>query len=370
MRHGWTAGLAIATVLASVSLAWADCTVAPTYTPKDTGSGLAGNSCINIQQLPTIPSPHVEACSTVVGKQIWVVSGSVNSWSNNGRPMLPTARTDIFAPEEGKWYAGPKVNIPRINYPNVYDANGTLFLVGGYQETSPDSGQFTPCHRVEVCRPDGAGYSGLGVTIPAGDKNWHLLPDAYDMPAGTRNIWNRSNAVVNNRLYLFTPGQTLSFDTVTGVWRTNLATHAGANNDFSCAIAYKDQIYVSGGCGGGSPGCPEASLFARYDPATDTWTQLARVPNPGLAEHTMELVGNDKILIVGGDFAGTALYYYDPATNTMVQRESRPPAGQSATLYSRSDHLSGEVDGVVFVVGGIQAGTTNVQPATLGIGLP
>lgn len=367
--------LATAALLAVVALvagrspgARADCD--PTPLDVKAAGGLTGNACIKIERLPIIPNPHVEACSTTLNDEIWVVSGSVNSWSNNGRPMMPTARTDIFSPKDNKWYDGPKVNVPRINYPNVFNVGGTLFLVGGYEETYKDSGQFTPCHRVEVCQPDGAGYNGLGVNIAKDDKSWHLLPAAYDMPAGSRNIWNRSNAVVGETLYLFTPGETLAFNTTTGVWRRNLATHAGANGNFSCAIALNNKIYVSGGCGGSSPSCPEASLFAEYNPATNSWRDLARFPNPGLAEHTMEIVGGDKLLVVGGDFNGTALYYYDPATNTMVQRESKAPDGTPGNLYARSDHLSGIYNGRVYIVGGIVSGTTNVQPESLAIGLP
>lgn len=374
MRKALHAALAVFAAALPLALSatqvLADCVPRPNDREvKSTGGTLVGDDCITIQRLPIIPNPHVEACSVTVDDEIWVVTGSVNSWSNNGRPMLPTKRTDIYSPKDNKWYEGPKVKIPRICYPNVYNVNGTLFLVGGFQETAPDSGQFEACRRVEVCRPDGAGFNGLGVNIPAGNKEWHLLPEGYSMPAGMRNMWNRSTAVVGDTLYLFAPGRTMSFNTVTGVWRGDLATRAGANGNFSCAITYNNKIYVAGGCGGPSPGCPEASFFTEYNPATNSFRDLARFPNPGLAEHTMEIVGGNKILVVGGDFNGTALYYYDPATNLMVQRESMPENGVR-NLYARSDHVSGTANGRIYVLGGIVAGTTNVQPESLAIGLP
>lgn len=341
------------------------------FDAKDVGN-LEGDSCVPIERLPVIPAPHVEACSTTINDEIWVVSGAVNSYSNTGRFQLPTNRVDIYSPAKNLWYSGSPTQLGRVCYPNVFNVNGTLFLVGGEQETAPDSGHFVLSRQMEVCRPDGNGYNGLGVSIAKGDTDWHLLPHQYDMPARNYNIWNRSNAVVGSSLYLFTPlpSGTLRFDTATGLWTNNLATHAGANNNFSCAIALNDKIYVSGGCGGPSPGCPAASLFAEYNPATNTWRDLARFPAPGLAEHTMELVGQGQILVVGGDFNGTALYYYDPATNTMVERESKVPDGQDRRLYARSDHLSGIYNGKVYIVGGIEAGTRNVQPESLAIGLP
>ena len=122
-------------------------------------------------------------------------------------------------------------------------------------------------------------------------------------------------------------------------------------------------FYVIGGQHGQEDAQVSQNEVDRYDPATDTWTQVASLP--GGRSHTTEatLVYNGRIVVIGGETAsGTpqrTVFDYDPAANKWYTLGYLPAA--------RSTTVSGFINGKLVVSTGNGPGaTTTTWVGTLG----
>jgi N-acetylneuraminic acid mutarotase len=114
--------------------------------------------------------------------------------------------------------------------------------------------------------------------------------------------------------------------------------------------------------GGRSPtGYPLKAVTA-YNVVTNTWTFRRPLPVP-LASSNGAGVINGKLYISGGylDFEGaewtTALYMYDPASNTWTRKRdiptvALPGGGQWGTLSPAGNGVTGVINGKLYVVSG------------------
>lgn len=66
------------------------------------------------------------------------------------------------------------------------------------------------------------------------------------------------------------------------------------------AAVVDGKIYAMGGCDGHDPYPSDLAAVHRYDPATDTWTQVASLPFPRSHFESGTMVRNGRIVIVGG----------------------------------------------------------------------
>ena len=108
-----------------------------------------------------------------------------------------------------------------------------------------------------------------------------------------------------------------------------------------------DRIYAAGGMVG-ETGRP-LDLVARYDPATDTWETLRRLPEPVRAAAGAAVDG--VFYVVGGTTAdgNTAdMNAYDPETDTWAPRASLPEP--------RFNHAAVALGGRIYVLGGYLEG--------------
>ncbi|GIV45298.1 MAG: hypothetical protein KatS3mg036_0116 [Ignavibacterium sp.] len=110
--------------------------------------------------------------------------------------------------------------------------------------------------------------------------------------------------------YAFYNGYAARYDPLTNSW-TNLATN-GNSVSFSASTIYNGEIYISGWSN---------SLFYKYNPVTNHWQQLQDFPE-FLSGGALRAIGN-KIYIVGGSsgFSGGTswnIYEYNPLTNQWV----------------------------------------------------
>lgn len=93
----------------------------------------------------------------------------------------------------------------------------------------------------------------------------------------------------------------------------------------------------------------------RYDPATDTWTQMADMPQPLNHIHASVFVYGDYIYSIGGQIVHNAtpyasVYAYNPATNTWSQFTDLPA--------KRFSVVAGGIDGKLYASGGNNSRTT------------
>ena len=111
-------------------------------------------------------------------------------------------------------------------------------------------------------------------------------------------------------------------------------------------VAVVDGIfYVPGGFGG-------LTSFEAYDPANDSWTVLAPVPEP--AHHMMVTGHSGKVFVFGGGpdlswQATASIFVYDPATDAWAEAGSMPERRMSGEAVSLGDFI--------YLVGGT-GGTT------------
>ncbi|MDE0142429.1 MAG: hypothetical protein OXI80_03800 [Caldilineaceae bacterium] len=111
-------------------------------------------------------------------------------------------------------------------------------------------------------------------------------------------------------------------------------------------VAVVDGIfYVPGGFGG-------LSSFEAYDPAIDSWTELAPMPEP--AHHMMVTAHSGKVFVFGGGpdlswQATASIIVYDPGNDTWTEAGLMPERRMSGEAVSLGDF--------VYLVGGT-GGTT------------
>ena len=104
-------------------------------------------------------------------------------------------------------------------------------------------------------------------------------------------------------------------------------------------------IYVPGGFGG-------LTSFEAYDPANDSWTELAPMPEP--AHHLMVAGHSGKVFVFGGGpdmswQATASIFVYDPAAETWTAGGAMPERRMSGEAVSLGDFI--------YLVGGT-GGTT------------
>ena len=203
-----------------------------------------------------------------------------------------------------------------------------------------------------------------------------LAPETfvYDVAAGT---WSTAAArphpgnhhaaeVIHGKLYLFggfdfgSEGQVQIYDPATDTWTKGAPMPFAAGSSSTAFIG--DDVYVAGGIVGGSgAGGTTTNRTARYDPDTDTWTELA--PMPAGRNHTAAGTDGQKLYVFGGRGPGNGdrnvttngfdtFQLYDPATNTWQSSDTPgsplPPLPQARGGMGKAVYHGG----AFYVIGG------------------
>ena len=142
-----------------------------------------------------------------------------------------------------------------------------------------------------------------------------------------------------------------AYDFATNTWsaRAPLPTPLQSTNG---AGVIGGRIYVPGGrdldnhSPGSDDGAPRSSLYV-YDPAADTWSRKADMPEPSMSGVSGVIGG--KLYVLDG--ASRRLYRYDPSTDTWTARRTCPGQhfGGAAAVISGKLYVAG---GVRFSTGG------------------
>ena len=121
-----------------------------------------------------------------------------------------------------------------------------------------------------------------------------------------------------------------------------LAQPMSQRRSYIAAAEIGGKIYAAGGMVG-ETGRP-LDLVARYDPATDTWETLHRLPDPLRAAAGAAVDGT--FYVIGGtteDGNTAAVNAYDPESNTWTPRAPLPEP--------RFNHAALELGGKIYVLG-------------------
>ena len=104
-------------------------------------------------------------------------------------------------------------------------------------------------------------------------------------------------------------------DPVTKTWRVSAPMKSGRHSHTATMLASGKLLIVGGMVGGASPSSPAKPIVGveLYDPATDTWQDVAPLSTPRGA-HRAVLLPDGSVLVVGGNGVQTA-ERYDPQAN-------------------------------------------------------
>nr|WP_313403192.1 phage tail protein [Pseudomonas sp.] len=136
------------------------------------------------------------------------------------------------------------------------------------------------------------------------------------------------------------------YDPAANLWR-QMADMPNTRYVFGAA-EYRGKIYVAGGQSSGAAGSPWLATVLCYDPALDTWSNAADLPqvmySPGMAviEDALYVVVREQDLSGSNRASVSALYRYDPANNAWITLPA-PPAYASLECAA--------VDGRLYVHG-------------------
>jgi len=263
--------------------------------------------------------------------------------------------------------------------------NGKLYVLGGLNQrdnTLPVE-EYDPASDTWTVRGTAPAQYKTGVValsgelyIVAGDFNSTTTSlQSYDPVTGRWTVHpapptprsQMEAAVVDGRLYVLGGIDEITgllptveaFDPATETWTTVAPMPRGRR---WASVAVVDGIlYVIGGEARGGPGTYVSEIVASviaYDPKTDTWTEKASLPE--LVSNAAVGVVSGRIYVAGGthfEWTGTGpdlyateiwssyVYVYDPQMDQW--------SIQSPMRTGRYEATAAELDGVLYVIGGI-----------------
>lgn len=257
----------------------------------------------------------------------WIIAGlSVLGATGLLAPALPAVAQDTEAQDTEEWSERAPMELPRSEA-SVAELNGKIYFMGGYP---------------------GARITSDSVQVYDTQTDTWALGPPLPLP-----LHHTMAAVADGKLYIIggeagnpAPGQsvfqngTYMLDEEQDAWVPRAPMPTTRSGGGSGVIDGK--IYVAGG----RP--PHGHDFAVYDPATDTWTELPNVPTQ--RNHLGVEAINGKLYVAGGRFGGgvgsemtDVLEIYDPATNSWSEgaRLLAPRAGVTAAVANGCLYLIG-----------------------------
>jgi hypothetical protein len=117
-----------------------------------------------------------------------------------------------------------------------------------------------------------------------------------------------------------------AYDPVAGSWSTKGSLNT-PRAEFSLVVA-DGSLFALGGQQGSNNPTPIASV-ERYDPALDTWTAMADMPDARsfFAAGALNILGRTTIVAAGGTIGSSVTGLYDVATNTWTAGARKPSTG-------------------------------------------
>jgi hypothetical protein len=157
-------------------------------------------------------------------------------------------------------------------------------------------------------------------------------------------IVRAAHTVFNNKLYVFGGGSTQPqvYDPSNNSW-TLKNVYAACNLTGTVAAGYGKYIYLFGGWNSG----PSSNVW-RYEPITDTWTDMQTMPG-GVADSSIAVL-NDEFWIVAGKTRN--IYKFNPRTASFITyTDALPEYREQAAVAVYKDRF--------YVFGGKNGGVVN-----------
>jgi N-acetylneuraminic acid mutarotase len=318
----------------------------------------------------------------VAGGRVLVVGGITT-----GDAYLPSA--ELYNPATGTWSGAGTMTYGRSHHTATGLPNGKILVAGGFGPGALGTSELLDLsggggtaggNLVTPRRQHKAAALTTGKVLIAGGGGGDATPlasaELYDP---VTNAFTTTGSMATGRnehaLTVLANGKVLAvggvvstapisatgtltssaelYDPFTGIWST--AGNISAPRRQHAAITLLDgRALVTGGVNAVGLGVPQSSADL-YDPITNSWSPAASMAF-ARTHHTATLLGDGKVMVVGGYAAMAEIY--DPATNTWT------PAGSLIT--NRAQHTANLLlNDRLLVAGGLDTTETVLASAEL-----
>jgi N-acetylneuraminic acid mutarotase len=302
-----------------------------------------------------------EGLSVVLNNRLYVFGGYER---NTFRPQPEAYYYDptlinSLGQARGDWVRLP--NMPRGNtHAGIATDGRYIYIVSGYLANDQGSQTFGTRH---VYRFDPEGTST--------ETAYSRMPDLpQNQAAGVA-------AVIGNHLYYVGGTNSTRTQELGNLWRLDLsnpnatweARAALPNPRHHMGVAvYNDRMYIIGGQHDHDNRLVSQDDVHMYDPATDTWTQLADLPEARNHIGATTMLLGSRIYVLGGQFAHEdardTVFVYDIPTNTWFTQQDAMP-------LERHSSVGGVINGRLYLSTGSFSWLTiegRFEPAPSGSG--
>jgi murein DD-endopeptidase MepM/ murein hydrolase activator NlpD len=282
-------------------------------------------------------------CASILQGQSFTSTGSMHETRafhtatllDNGTVLVTggfSNTAEIYNPLTGTWrYTNYPMNAVRALHSAVKLSNGKVLIIGG------------------MGLPAGVLVESAEIFDPVSESFALVKSPNVSHVGENALLLNDGRVIVTGSVPYCGTTSNISeiYDPVSDTWNETPTMSVGPDPR---AVKLPDGSVLAGG--GGS--CPPSPNVSRYNPTTNTVSQMGPMLTPRL-EHTATLLGNGKVLIAAGSdpsFVTNSTEIYDPRA---------PPSGQSQygnmLVDARRSHTATLLaNGDVLVVGGYQSG--------------
>lgn len=259
------------------------------------GCSGSGGSAFTWTEVTSCPVPRFEASGVVVAGELWVMGGFLSS------SLDVTKRVDIYDPDTDRWRSGP--DLPGAEtHAGVVSLGRDFVMVGGFQGNVLN--RLTTAGVWRWNESDGSWASGPDLPSPRAAVFAGLVGNTLHVAGGL--------AVDGNSDFAEHVVWDLSGS---GEWRPaaplpNPRNHGGGS-------VSQGRLYAVSGRHGWDEVAGDDPALDAFDPATDSWTSRAPIPEPRseIGSATIALP-DGRVLTVAGSITGkrpsSDVLVYDP----------------------------------------------------------
>ena len=316
--------------------------------------------------------------------RVLVVGG--NYLTDSGQTLYPS-NAELYDPANNVWTAAGTLATARIGHTTTLLPNGKVLVVGGIGKTNVETGYSGLVTSIELYDPLTNTWTiGPGLVTSRSRHTAMLLPNGKVLVAGgypfgsnvgfagmelydpATNAWTAGGGLLAARAQhtatLLPDGRVLLmggneaapkaelFDPIAN---TKVAAATPILDSFlgsATLLSSGNVLYIQQT----QSNMVVPSAAALYNPTTDSWTSAGTL-STAHSSHTATLLGNGKVLVVGGgafevrqgQYSTDIAELYDPITNSWTVTK---PLVQGRRVFHTSTLLS---NGTVLVVGGLDS---------------
>ena len=283
-----------------------------------------------------------EVHGEVVNNKLYIFGG----YDVTKSTFTPTKRSYRYDPNTNTWQAiadlphTPKgTNFGGITHVGTATDGTNIYFAGGYPSNSTGDGQVFGTKQVwryNVASNNYTALPSLPAELAAGQLKY--LNGKLHYMGGA----NKARADVSVHY-------ALDLNNLSAGWKA-LAPLPNATNHGGSAV-YNGKIYYIGGAHGQNDATVMQRTVQVYNPATNTWTKVADMPNGRDHISSSVVVMGNRILVLGGqtsyNVSSALVSAYTPSTNTWQELTPLPA--------NRSTGVAAVLNGNIYYTGGIRS---------------